>query len=172
MLSLFRVEGVTVSASIYYENGYVHSPIPAICNLMLWHFSQSAQDIICKLQRMLHNTFSSSVTLIYYLNYVHYLPTKKYLFHSDVICAWQHNFDTWAYVPTIFVLLSNVYLQDAKWHQHHEYSTVESATSHGRERRDASNMTSSNGNIIRVTGPLCGEFNGRRWIPLTKASGA
>ena len=25
-------------------------------------------------------------------------------------------------------------------------------------------------NIFRVTGPLCGEFTGHRWIPLTKAS--
>ena len=33
-------------------------------------------------------------------------------------------------------------------------------------------MTSSNRNIIRVTGPLRGEFNGRRWIPLTKTSDA
>ena len=32
--------------------------------------------------------------------------------------------------------------------------------------------TSSNGNIFRVTGPLCGEFAGHRWIPLTKASDA
>ena len=31
-------------------------------------------------------------------------------------------------------------------------------------------MTSSNGNIFRVTCPLCGEFTGHRWIPLTKAS--
>ena len=31
-------------------------------------------------------------------------------------------------------------------------------------------MTSSNGNILRVTGPLCVEFTGPRWIPLTKAS--
>ena len=30
-------------------------------------------------------------------------------------------------------------------------------------------MTSSNGNIFRVTGPLCGEFTGDRWIPRTKA---
>ena len=29
-------------------------------------------------------------------------------------------------------------------------------------------MTSSNGNIFRVTGPLCGEFTGSRWIPLKK----
>ena len=33
-------------------------------------------------------------------------------------------------------------------------------------------MTSSNGSIFRVTGPLCGEFTGHRWIPRTKASDA
>ena len=30
-------------------------------------------------------------------------------------------------------------------------------------------ITSSNGNIFRVTGPLCGELIDHRWIPLTKA---
>ena len=33
-------------------------------------------------------------------------------------------------------------------------------------------VTSSNGNIFRVTGPLCGEFTGHQWIPRTKASAA
>ena len=33
-------------------------------------------------------------------------------------------------------------------------------------------MTSSNGNIFRVTVPLCGEFTGHWWIPHTKASDA
>ena len=33
-------------------------------------------------------------------------------------------------------------------------------------------MTSSNGNIFCVTGHLCGEFTGPRWIPHTKASDA
>ena len=33
-------------------------------------------------------------------------------------------------------------------------------------------MTSSNGNVFRVTGLLCGEFTGPRWIPRTKASDA
>ena len=33
-------------------------------------------------------------------------------------------------------------------------------------------MTSSNGNIFCVTGLLCGEFTGNRWIPRTKASDA
>ena len=33
-------------------------------------------------------------------------------------------------------------------------------------------MTSSNGNIFRVTGLLCREFTGHRWIPRTKGSDA
>ena len=37
-------------------------------------------------------------------------------------------------------------------------------------RNPASMMTSSNGNVFRVTGPLCGEFIGHRWFPRTKAS--
>ena len=36
-------------------------------------------------------------------------------------------------------------------------------------------MTSSNGHIIRATGPLCGEFTGHRWIhhikPVTRSFG-
>ena len=39
-------------------------------------------------------------------------------------------------------------------------------------RRSIIMMTSSNGNIFRVTGHLCGEFTGPRWIPRTKASDA
>ena len=33
-------------------------------------------------------------------------------------------------------------------------------------------MTSSDGNIFHVTGPLYGLFTGHRWIPLTKANDA
>ena len=33
-------------------------------------------------------------------------------------------------------------------------------------------ITSSNGNLFRVTGPLWGKFTGHRWIPLTKVSHA
>ena len=33
-------------------------------------------------------------------------------------------------------------------------------------------MTSSNGIVFRVTGHLCGEFTGHRWIPRTKANDA
>ena len=45
------------------------------------------------------------------------------------------------------------------------------------KKKEASNhigimMTSSNGNIFRITGHLCREFTGPRWIPYTKASDA
>ena len=33
-------------------------------------------------------------------------------------------------------------------------------------------ITAPNGTIFRVTGPLCGEFTGHQWIPLTNASDA
>ena len=33
-------------------------------------------------------------------------------------------------------------------------------------------MTSSNGDIFLVTGHLCGEFTGHRWVPRTKANDA
>ena len=40
------------------------------------------------------------------------------------------------------------------------------------KNRTHSMMTSSNGNNFRVTCHLCGEFNGHRWIPNTKANDA
>ena len=41
-----------------------------------------------------------------------------------------------------------------------------------RERKPVHMMTSSSGNIFRVTGPLCGKFTGHRWISFSKASDA
>ena len=44
--------------------------------------------------------------------------------------------------------------------------------SHATMHRNPVMMTSSNGNIFRVTGHLCEEFTGYRWIPHTKARDA
>ena len=41
-----------------------------------------------------------------------------------------------------------------------------------REKMEYFIMTSANGNIFRVTGPLWGESTGHRWIPHTKSSDA
>ena len=48
-----------------------------------------------------------------------------------------------------------------------EWMTPDTPSLHSPPR-----MTSSNGNIFRVTGHLCGEFTGPQWIPRTKASEA
>ena len=50
-------------------------------------------------------------------------------------------------------------------HSIHKYGVVDSS-------RQQHIMTSSNGTISQVTGHLCGEFTGHRWIPRTKASDA
>ena len=47
--------------------------------------------------------------------------------------------------------------------------TLIAASSRMYGKCDQFMMTSLNGNISRVTGPLCGEFTGPRWIPRTKA---
>ena len=55
----------------------------------------------------------------------------------------------------------------AHWNDEHLLSLV-----HISQVNQQFMMTSSNGNIFRVTGPLSGEFTGHRWIPCTKASDA
>ena len=40
----------------------------------------------------------------------------------------------------------------------------------GNDTTDENMMTSSNANICRVTGHLCGEFTSHRWLPQIKAS--
>ena len=42
---------------------------------------------------------------------------------------------------------------------------LQNKTSLGPQMWYSAIMTSSNGNIYRVTGHLCGEFTGNRWIP-------
>ena len=49
-------------------------------------------------------------------------------------------------------------------------STASSSWQHGKQKSLTFMMTSSNGNVFSVTGHLCGEFTGPRWIPRTKAS--
>ena len=54
----------------------------------------------------------------------------------------------------------------------HDTDYVGQAAFYFQRGRKSTIMTSSTGNIFRVTGPLWGEFTGHRWIPLTKASDA
>ena len=59
---------------------------------------------------------------------------------------------------------------DDDHHQHHHRHYRNHHTKHNVSHYREIMMTSSNGNIFRVTGHLCGEFTGPRWIPRTKAS--
>ena len=59
-----------------------------------------------------------------------------------------------------------IFLNDSRVNWMHFEATLESL------QYRSCMMTSSNGNIFRVTGHLCGEFTGPRWIPHTKASDA
>ena len=57
-----------------------------------------------------------------------------------------------------------VSVKQARW--------IWSKITHALIRKTWYMMTSSNGNIFRFTGHLCGEFTGHRWIPHTNASDA
>ena len=52
----------------------------------------------------------------------------------------------------------------------YRHSIIRLTFNRDRKSRVRNMMTSSNGNIFRVTGHLGGEFTGDRWIPRTKAS--
>ena len=77
---------------------------------------------------------------------------------------------------------ANIPLAHCQWHYPEEYgwnNYVKIIPANCRSRSVTvcftcalNMMTSLNGNIFRVTGYLCGEFTGPRWIPRTKASDA
>ena len=79
------------------------------------------------------------------------------------IMAWRRPGDKPLYEPMMVNLSTHICVTRPQWvnglcwlHLCHWYSM----------------MMSSNGDIFHVTGLLCGEFIGPRWIPLTKASDA
>ena len=62
------------------------------------------------------------------------------------------------------------YCKKQKCHFFQSMMTISLIIHHDMILCDDSMTTSSNGNIFHITGHLCGEFTGHRWIPLTKAS--
>ena len=97
------------------------------------------------------NTLVSFFLIIWELIYwnVCHFPSFNVSIHNQ-------QFDHWVIVWIgNNVEMSGIQVISPKWH-----------------RLGSHMMTSSNGNIFRVTGPLCGEFTGHRWIPRTKASDA
>ena len=100
---------------------------------------------------------------------------------ADVIshmtsCKWQHTL----YNNMVHWIFSHVWLCDKETLcRHNIHKLVVSQHSckihwlrTNNEMYDFSMMTSSNGNIFRVTGLLCGEFIGHRWKrPVTRSFG-
>ena len=64
------------------------------------------------------------------------------------------------------------YLSNVLWDLWDEYFYIASVISLICRGSTGKVTMTSNGNIFRVSGPLCGEFTGLRWIPRTKASDA
>ena len=85
---------------------------------------------------------------------------------SDALMIiWRHNtLNTWALIQNEEGVLQDV--TPVRW----QWSYVFLAQTN--RLNACTMMTSSNGNIFRGTGPLCGEFTGPRWIPHTKAGDA
>ena len=94
--------------------------------------------------------------------------SKATLMNMDKYFMWihyerLHNHSKAKHNKTVCIFLG-IYFIKSGWYQ--------TAIKRNIERTLCNMMTSSNGNIFRVTGHLCGEFTGPRWIPHTKASDA
>ena len=88
-----------------------------------------------------------------------------------IICCtdwWVQFIDAWHQ----FWKLPEIYLKKQQQKHPFMYGFVCNTCIIFKYRRGLIMMTSSNGNIFRVTGHLCGEFTSHRWIPRTKASDA
>ena len=79
------------------------------------------------------------------------------LFHRTVIQTYEYFFD----------VRLNFTAKQTKWPEMSTYPIISPQITHSLM---FIMMTSSNGNIFRITGYLCGEFTGHRWIPHTRAS--
>ena len=72
----------------------------------------------------------------------------------------------------ISIMSSSLFVKYLFWFGCHNVIVTSSRTLNNCVLTQCTIMTSSNGNVLRVTGLLCGEFTGPRWISLTKASDA
>ena len=95
--------------------------------------------------RYTYNTNHENVRRHHVRNMLQYRCKEQYIIWRD-----------WPHTP------NSMYINIGKW--------IESEQ--GLHMQTDYMMASSNGNIFHVTGPLCREFTGHRWIPHTKASDA
>ena len=107
---------------------------------------------------MLLNQYSKqSITINWVYIYI-YIYIWRLIEHisGGLLCKANYMYSS---IAVIVQSLHSLWLGDAIWRQWPWWTLVHM-------------MTSSNGNIFRVTGHLCGKFTGPRWISRTKASDA
>ena len=119
-----------------------------------WHY---IMDYIIKL-----GSIFFLFVLVSNLAYIEYLLCQIWSIYMQYLRCYDHcNKCLFPVIQLAEVLLNfwrGVYLQIGRLDHVYSHSTHM--------------MTSSNGKKSRVTGPLCGEFTGHRWIPHTMASDA
>ena len=139
---------------------------------------------ICPLRRVVSQTVSNAASTSmpwhYHVNVTYVLRGSVYLFLCDCVSpytAWiPETFavdfalgctskELWTCLTLCYVLLC--FSTGCFAHDRHVQVSICQIGVYLRSMK-----TSTNGNIFRVTGLVCGEFTGHRWIPCTKASDA
>ena len=83
-------------------------------------------------------------------------------FHQNILTyTWKRSGDPKVYIPRPLTLANNDNLKMDRQIYHYEREKLPHRFRSGLKTM----MTSSNGNIFRVTGPLCGEFTGPGEFP-------
>ena len=150
--NIFRITGPLCGEF----TGHRWIPITKASDVELWCFLWSSPEQMFELNnrdtndlRCHHARYDINVMADYCSAYI------LDIFHDDII-KWKHFPRYWPFVWGIHWSPVNS-PHKGQWHKALRFSLM---------------MMSSNGNIFRITGSLCGEFTGHRWIPLTKASDA
>ena len=100
------------------------------------------------------------------IRYINVIPTQNITYRIIINHANEHSSFAWLLYEyqSVFKLACQGINLSASM------NTTHGILCNKKHRKHRNMMTSSNGNIFRVTGHLCGEFTGPRWIPHTKAS--
>ena len=96
--------------------------------------------------------------------YMRHWASMSYIIYN-IHCSktFKHAHLLHVFIVHLLIFTLNIVLNQTNtaWEDNHRLSL-------GWSQGEINMMTSSNGNIFRVTGPLYGEFTGHRWIPITQ----
>ena len=127
---------------------------------------------LCHARQALHFTSLCQMSMKFVqdipktIRYINVIPTQNITYRIIINHANEHSSFAWLLYEyqSVFKLACQGINLSASM------NTTHGILCNKKHRKHRNMMTSSNGNIFRVTGHLCGEFTGHRWIPHTKAS--